>query len=269
MDSASNCDASLPVELNVGGVVYTTSKATLTNFPNSKIARMFESQGAESMKDAKGRYFIDRDGVLFRFILDYLRNKKLVLPECFQEKERLVQEAKHFGLDNLVTFLTGAPPSSKPDVAPYPTSLADRLLEATTLPRNSIHAFTDAGKEKGYITIAYRGTFAFGRDGLADVKFRKLSRILICGRVSLCREVFGETLNESRDPDRGVTDRYSARFYLKHAFIEQAFDMLDEAGFQMVGSCASGTNSCGELKPGMESEEAKWNHYNEFVFCRR
>jgi hypothetical protein len=75
---------------------------------------------------------------------------------------------------------------------------------------------------------------AFGRDGLADVKFRKISRILVCGRVHLCREVFGETLNESRDPDHGQTDRYTSRFFLKHTFLEQAFDMLSEASFYMV-----------------------------------
>lgn len=77
-------------------------------------------------------------------------------------------------------------------------------------------------------------SLAFGRDGFADVKFRKISRILVCGRVHLCREVFGESLNESRDPDHGQTDRYTSRFFLKHTFLEQAFDMLSEASFFMV-----------------------------------
>ncbi|VDM68823.1 unnamed protein product, partial [Strongylus vulgaris] len=74
----------------------------------------------------------------------------------------------------------------------------------------------------GYITLGYRGTFAFGRDGQADVKFRKLHRILVCGRATLCREVFGETLNESRDPggpDDG--ERYTSRLYLKHQCLER------------------------------------------------
>lgn len=48
----------------------------------------------------------------------------------------------------------------------------------------------------------------------------------------------------------------------------QAFDQLQDAGFRMVCGCGSGTNSSGEIKPGMDSEENKWNHYNEFVFCR-
>lgn len=73
----------------------------------------------------------------------------------------------------------------------------------------------------GYITIGYRGTFAFGRDGQADVKFRKLHRILVCGKVALCREVFGDTLNESRDPDHEGQERYTSRLYLKHQSLEK------------------------------------------------
>lgn len=54
------------------------------------------------------------------------------------------------------------------------------------------------------------------------MKFRKLHRILVCGRVTLCREVFGDSLNESRDPggpDDG--ERYTSRLYLKHQCLER------------------------------------------------
>ena len=91
------------------------------------------------------------------------------------------------------------------------------------------HRFREKNNNNSFVFY-----LAFGRDGLADVKFRKISRILICGRVHLCREVFGETLNESRDPDHGQNDRYTSRFFLKHTFLEQAFDMLSEASFFMV-----------------------------------
>ena len=82
--------------------------------------------------------------------------------------------------------------------------------------------------------------------------------------------MFGETLNENRDPDHsGQTDRYTARFFLKHTFLEQAIDMLLDAGFRCIASCGSGTSgSAADLKPGMDTEEARWNHYNEFVFFR-
>lgn len=227
------------VELNVGGVFYTTSLSTLVKEADSLLAAIFTGRTPVT-RDAKGKYFLDRDGVLFRYVLDFLRNDSLVLPESFREAERLRNEAAHLKLGSMVEALTGQ----------FGAELAKN-------------------KEKGSITVGYRGSFAFGRDGLADVKFRKLSRILVCGRVTLCRDVFGETLNESRDPDHGLTDRYTSRFFLKHSFIEQAFDMLQEQGFKMVGSCGSGTaGSAAELKPGVDSEENRWNHYNEFVFIR-
>jgi len=55
------------------------------------------------------------------------------------------------------------------------------------------------GSEAGFILVGYRGTFQFGRDGLADVKFRKISRILVSGRVSICREVFGDEADSRLD----------------------------------------------------------------------
>ncbi|RZF41244.1 hypothetical protein LSTR_LSTR010472 [Laodelphax striatellus] len=226
--------ATTVVELNVGGVFYSTTSQTLAKEPGSSLATL-AAAGSDWPRDSKGKFFIDRDGVLFRYVLDYLRNQALVLPESFRERDRLKQEAQYFQLPGMVEAISATP----------------------------------GGRQAGYITIGYRGSFAFGRDGLADVKFRKITRILVCGRVTLCRDVFGESLNESRDPDHGLTDRYTSRFFLKHSSIEQAFDMLQEQGFTMAGSCGSGTaGSSADLKPGVDSEESRWNHYNEFVFIR-
>ena len=262
----SDSDTDFPdiVELNVGGVFYTTSLSTLRREGESLLGQIFNgSSKVKVQKDAKGKYFIDRDGVLFRYVLDYLRNQKIVLPENFHEKERLKQEAEHYQIPNLVKMLSGS--------ISAPKTLGQ--LQHTKIPpitnSNSMSPVNADGKAPGYITVGYRGTFAFGRDGLADVKFRKLSRIIICGKVSLCREVFKDTLNESRDPDRGDSDRYTVRFFLKHNFLEQAFDMLAEEGFRLVGSCGSGTSNAGEVKAGMDTEEAKWQHYNEFIFERK
>lgn len=226
------------IELNVGGVHYTSTRKTLTSDQNSRLCELFDksnnSSSSSRMKDGKGRIFLDRDGVLFRYILDYLRDDAIQLPDGFREKCRLLKEAEYFKLNGLI---------------------------------KCIQSLTDT--RSGCITVGYRGSFQFGKDGLADVKFRKLSRILVCGRVALCRDVFGETLNESRDPDHGGPDRYTSRFFLKHCFIEQAFDMLHEQGFRLAGSCGSGTSgSATELKPGVDAEESRWNHYNEFVFIR-
>lgn len=223
------------IELNVGGVFYTASLTTLKSQPDSLLADLFTGKQPIT-KDSKGRYFLDRDGVLFRYVLDYLRDGGIILPDSFKERDRLKREADKYKLPGLVEAITSDLARARPP---------------------------------GAITIGYRGSFQFGKDGLADVKFRKLSRILVCGRVTLCREIFGETLNESRDPDHGLAERYTSRFYLKHTILEQAFDMLIEQGFKMVGSCGSGTSgSASDLKPGVDAEENRWNHYNEFVFVR-
>ena len=236
------------VELNVGGQAYTTALSTLTKDRDSLLAEIFTGRSESDLihRDSRGRFFIDRDGQLFRYILDYLRTHKLLLPDNFTETSRLYEEARFYRLAGLMSMLGSS-------------SQANATVN-TALPTNG-----SSGKAAGFLTIGYRGTFAFGRDGLADVKFRKVSRILVSGKVSMAREVFRDTLNESRDPDRGQSSRYSARFYLKHIYLEQAFDMLTTAGFRFISCCASGTSS--QVGPP-ETEESKWHHYNEFVFQR-
>ena len=46
---------------------------------------------------ANGTVFIDRDGELFAYILDYLRSGKLLLPENFRELARLREEVGRIG----------------------------------------------------------------------------------------------------------------------------------------------------------------------------
>ncbi|CAF2406833.1 unnamed protein product [Rotaria sp. Silwood2] len=265
------------IELNVGGVTYATTLGTLQQAePESPLAIISTLNTAEIRtifgRDSKNRIFIDRDGVLFRYVLDYLRNKKLSLPENFAERDRLQVEADYYRLDSMSRTLTQSRPNTSSNVKYINEHMNNVTIGATT----TMHPITPLigsnfgpRSNSGYIVVGYRGTFAFGRDGLADVKFRKISRILVCGRVHLCREVFGETLNESRDPDHGQTDRYTSRFFLKHTFLEQAFDMLSEASFLMVGCAASGcSSSTSELGKQTDSEENRWLHYNEFVFYR-
>lgn len=185
------------VELNVGGVYYTTTLTTLTkNRPDALLARMFDSS-TSLVRDTKGRCFVDRDGVLFRYVLDFLRNGRLVLPEAFQETERLRQEAEFFRLPDMLKYIVAggrggrASAGGGPDVmltAPDGNDSIDEGLRTLQLQGGSGSGGGGSDvREPGYIVVGYRGTFQFGRDGLADVKFRKLARILVSGRVSICR----------------------------------------------------------------------------------
>uniref|UniRef100_A0A8D0QIP6 Potassium channel tetramerisation-type BTB domain-containing protein n=1 Tax=Sus scrofa TaxID=9823 RepID=A0A8D0QIP6_PIG len=90
------------VELNVGGQVYVTRRCTVVSVPDSLLWRMFtQQQPQELARDSKGRFFLDRDGFLFRYILDYLRDLQLVLPDYFPERSRLQREAEYFELPEL------------------------------------------------------------------------------------------------------------------------------------------------------------------------
>ncbi|GFO20704.1 BTB/POZ domain-containing protein kctd15 [Plakobranchus ocellatus] len=83
-----------PVHIDVGGSIYTSSLETLTRFPESKLARMFNGSIPIVLDTLKQHYFIDRDGKLFRYVLNYLRTQRLVVPTEFDEYEQLYEEAR-------------------------------------------------------------------------------------------------------------------------------------------------------------------------------
>jgi hypothetical protein len=226
------------IELNVGGMFFSTTVFTLTRLKDSLLGRIFEGKQSGLEKDVGGKYFIDRDGFLFRYILDYLRSLKLHLPNDFNEIERLKTEADFYELKDLRRQL---------DVY----TNGDRLAAQDEM--------------YGYISVHVRRTYAFGRSGQADIKFRKLRRILVCGRVSLCREVFGASLNQTRDPNPDRL-RYTNRFFLKYNQIERAFTQLKQAGFELVSSDGGKVGCNADFND--KSEEERWEHFSSYSFLR-
>ncbi|XP_056295539.1 BTB/POZ domain-containing protein KCTD12b [Pseudoliparis swirei] len=264
------------IELNVGGQVYITRFSTLTSVPDSLLWEMFSRKSAKGLaRDTKGRFFVDRDGFLFRYILDYMRDQQLVLPDHFPERGRLQREAEFFNLSELVKLL--APKISKQnslgdegcqsdpeDSSPgIDTSRNLGSLGAAAAACASLVPSSMDTKRSGFITIGYRGSYTLGRDSQTDAKFRRVARIMVCGKTSLVKEVFGETLNESRDPDRSP-DRYTSRYYLKFTFLEQAFDKLADAGFHMVACNSTGTCAFAHE----QTDDKIWTSYTEYVFYR-
>jgi len=87
------------VSLNVGGTIYYTSRSTLQKV-NTMLSSMFSGRH-KLTKDNDGHYFVDRDGTLFRYILNYLRNGYLPdLPR--KELFELRGEAEYFSILPLV-----------------------------------------------------------------------------------------------------------------------------------------------------------------------
>ncbi|KAJ1425678.1 BTB/POZ protein [Ochromonadaceae sp. CCMP2298] len=90
------------IELDVGGVKYTTSLTTLTRFPDSMIGCMFSGRHALQVEE-DGYFFIDRDGRHFHHILNFLRSPEGYKVEIVGADEReLRRECEYYGIDQLM-----------------------------------------------------------------------------------------------------------------------------------------------------------------------
>jgi BTB/POZ domain len=98
--------------VNVGGVLYHTTQSTLCS-RGGMLAAMFSPDSAFSFTKSStsdSTPFIDRDGELFKYILQYLRDGHINVPDIFRSDERkaLRCEAEYDGLDGLHDELDSA-----------------------------------------------------------------------------------------------------------------------------------------------------------------
>ncbi|CRG95143.1 kelch protein K13, putative [Plasmodium gallinaceum] len=86
------------IDINVGGVVFETSRHTLTQQKDSFIEKLLSGRHHVT-RDKQGRMFLDRDSELFRIILNFLRNPLSVpIPKDLNESESLLKEAEFYGI---------------------------------------------------------------------------------------------------------------------------------------------------------------------------
>ena len=111
---------STKVNLNVGGQHFTTTVQTLTKDPDSMLGAMFSGRFPMKPSD-DGAFFIDRDGTYFRYILNYLRDGKLSLPEGATVIEEIEAEAEFYQIQGILEELG----------KPRPSKGADRGVNAT------------------------------------------------------------------------------------------------------------------------------------------
>eukprot|EP00730_Choanoeca_flexa_P019302 TRINITY_DN9422_c0_g1_i1.p1 TRINITY_DN9422_c0_g1~~TRINITY_DN9422_c0_g1_i1.p1 ORF type:complete len:573 (+),score=120.47 TRINITY_DN9422_c0_g1_i1:162-1880(+) len=124
------------VRINVGGRIFTTTRATLCRVPGSYLARIFTGK-AEAIHDSAGMVFVDRNPGQFERILDALREPAAIanLPlgdVAFQRELEFYGLAQVFGL--------GSKPTSTPLLMTPPPG-QDRLLALGGLNENNPYKY--------------------------------------------------------------------------------------------------------------------------------
>ncbi|XP_062522994.1 uncharacterized protein LOC134197664 [Corticium candelabrum] len=112
--------------LNVGGTIFMTTLQTLRKDGDSMLASMFSGRfNMEPRKD--GSFFIDRDPTHFRFILNFLRTGKIIVPRDTIAREELLLEAEFYNIKPIIDKLSD-PIDSQSAVQPVASEFVDSTL---------------------------------------------------------------------------------------------------------------------------------------------
>jgi hypothetical protein len=102
------------VELNVGGCAFATTYLVLAESKSPYFKSIFKVNDYGRVveipdsitKDKAGRIFINRDGDLFRYVLQYLRDgQRVALPNDLNILKMLRREAEFFSLQDFIRIL--------------------------------------------------------------------------------------------------------------------------------------------------------------------
>src|SRR5690606_8611703 len=81
------------VNLNIGGYQITTFKGTLSKCKNTKLYDLINQSNL-----INGKIFIDRNGKYIEYIINSLRQEKLILPEESHIRNVILEEMKELGV---------------------------------------------------------------------------------------------------------------------------------------------------------------------------
>ncbi|CDQ59342.1 unnamed protein product [Oncorhynchus mykiss] len=195
-----------PVHIDVGGHMYTSSLATLTKYP--EIGRLFDGTEPIVLDSLKQHYFIDRDGHMFRYILNFLRTSKLLIPDDFKDYSLLYEEARYFQLQPLLAELEHW--------------RQDRDLARVSRPCEClvVRVAPDLGER---ITLS-------GDKALIEDVFPEIGDVM-------CNSV-----NAGWNHDSTHVIRFPLNGYC-HLNSVQVLERLQQRGFEIAGSCGGGVDS--------------------------
>ncbi|XP_040895424.1 uncharacterized protein LOC121182868 [Toxotes jaculatrix] len=197
-----------PVHIDVGGHMYTSSLATLTKYPESRIGRLFDGSEPIVLDSLKQHYFIDRDGHMFRYILNFLRTSKLLIPDDFKEYSLLYEEAGFFQL------------------APLQTELERWRTE----------------RERGSVCRECECVVVHVAPELGERINVSAHRAVIEEVFPEVRDITSNSLNTSCNQESTHIIRFPLNGYC-HLNSVQVLERLQQRGFWIAGSCGGGVDS--------------------------
>ncbi|XP_023289702.1 BTB/POZ domain-containing protein kctd15-like isoform X1 [Orussus abietinus] len=225
-----------PVHIDVGGTIYTSSLETLTKYPESRLAKLFNGSIPIVLDSLKQHYFIDRDGGMFRHILNFMRNSRLLIPENFVDLDLLLEEARYFDIAPMCRQLE--------QMKKERLKNGSGLISPPSPPANQMSRGGSGGtanRDLDKRTESYECVALHVSPDLGE-------RVMLSGGRALLDEVFPETTQAVIDARSGVAwhqqdARHVIRFplngYCKLNSV-QAITRLLNAGFQVVASNGGG-----------------------------
>jgi hypothetical protein len=222
-----------PVHIDVGGTIFTSSLETLTRYPDSRLSKLFNGTIPIVLDTLKQHYFIDRDGKLFRYILNFMRYGTLALPDHFTELPALLEEARYFELTPLIN------------------AIEERLNNRKS---SNIDCFSSKTTKQQILNTNDVLSLNISQD-----------RVLISGNITLIHDLFPEIQDQQQQQQQQTTPTHAhvernqfIRFTL-NAFINltqlEIFQRLFNSQFMIVAS------TCGTSMDTM-------TQFSEYIFSK-
>lgn len=173
---------------------------------------MFNGSIPIVLDSLKQHYFIDRDGKLFRYILNYMRTGRMLVPENFHEMDQLYEEARYYDLHGMLKDL-------------------EVLRKTQTIKKEKV----PVRQERDFCDCV-----------AVSVSPDLGERITLSAEKNLLEEVFPELMSalmDSRNSGFNMDSRYVIRFPL-NGFCKlnsiQVFQRLFNHGFKIEASSGGG-----------------------------
>jgi hypothetical protein len=149
------------IKLNVGGIKYETTLNTITSNTDSMLANMFSGRHPMKLND-DGYYFIDRDGDIFKYVIKFLRDKKLNIDDIdILTIKNIKDEAEYFQIEGLIE-LCRQKTSPGTTLKPFSKYIFDNIINID---------IKDFEKDfNGVFTFDKLFTYPYSKSGLGKLK---------------------------------------------------------------------------------------------------